>query len=71
VSDDAPIAAPAATGPVAKLRRIEAVLRDRDLTRAEGQAVIAVVLHADNRGLAWPGQRRLRTEFGLSGCVRS
>jgi hypothetical protein len=57
----------AATTPAARNRRIEAVLRDPNLTRAEGQAVIAVVLHANGHGLAWPGQRRLRTEYRLSG----
>jgi len=56
-----------ATTPAARLRRIEAVLRDANLTRAEGQAVIAVVLHANGSGLAWPGQRRLRSLYRLSG----
>ena len=59
----------AATTPAARLRRIEAIQRDPDLTRAEADAVVGVVLHANGHGLAWPGQRRLRSLYRLSGPV--
>ena len=62
-------AAPIATTRAGRLRRIEAVLRDRDLTRAEAVAVVGVILHANGRGLCWPGQRRLRYLFHLSGAA--
>jgi len=55
-----------ATTPAARLRRIDAILRDPDLTRAEADAVVGLVLHANGDGLAWPGQRRLCREFHLS-----
>ena len=57
----------AATTPAGRLRRIEAVLCDRDLTRAEAVAVVGVVLRGNGNGLAWPGQRHLRAHFGLGG----
>jgi len=59
----------AATTPAARLRRIEAVLHDLNLTRAQAVAVVGLILHANGRGLAWPGQRRLRSMFHLSGPV--
>jgi len=59
----------AATTPVARLRRIEAVLRDANLTGREPLPIIGVVVHANRDGLAWPGQRLLSREYHVGGAT--
>lgn len=49
-----------ATTPAGRLRRIAAIVADADLAAGDARVLVAVVAHANGRGRAWPGQRRLR-----------
>jgi hypothetical protein len=57
---------PATLSPVAKLRRLESVLRDQGLSLAERVAVADVVLRASRNGVSWPGYRRITADCGVS-----
>lgn len=59
-ADVATAEARAAKTPAARLRRVAAIVGDADLAAGDARVLVAVVAHANGRGRAWPGQRRLR-----------